>query len=111
MEREFLDVLTDLDDGKVHAQLTRMLPELVKAVMDTGKSGSLSLTIKVKRENRMLLVTSDVKTKLPQPATESTLFYATEEGVLRRDDPKQPALRHVPMNPPAVVKSITKKED
>lgn len=110
MERDFQDVLTDLDEGKVHAQLTEKLPEIVRAVMATGKAGALSLTLSVTRENRMVVVKADVKTKTPQPATESTLFYTSEDGVLRRDDPKQPALRGVPLRPPtAELKTVTAK--
>ena len=104
--RSFQDVLTDLDEGKVHEQLTAQLPDLVKRVMETGKAGTITLTLRVKKENRMAVVNADVKVKLPAPATDSTLFYATEDGVLRRDDPKQPVLRNVSMTPPTLIKTV-----
>lgn len=104
-ERDFQDILTDLDDGKVHEQLQKQLQQLVKAVMETGCKGNLALTLNVKRENRgMVVVTAEVKTKLPQKATEATVFWPTEEGGLSRENPRQPTLKHVPLRPPTPIR-------
>jgi hypothetical protein len=97
--RDFQDILTDLDDGKVHAQLTENIMKVVRAVAETGKAGELTLNLKFKREKRMTRVIADVKTKLPQPATEATLFFQTDDGDLRREDPRQQKLRHVAPRP------------
>jgi hypothetical protein len=63
--------------------------------------GDLTLKIKFKKENRgTLSVETDVKTKIPKPATERTLFFPDEAtGDLHREDPKQPPLRNVPLRP------------
>ena len=98
-DREFIDILTDLDDGNVNIQLTKLLPEVVRAVMETQKSGSLTLTLNVKPEKRMAVVKADIKTKIPAPANEATIFFTTEEGDLRRDDPRQQVLRNVLATP------------
>ena len=62
----------------------------------TGKSGSITLTIKVapasKNATDVLMVESQVKTKLPEPERGMTIFYATEDNRLVRNDPKQQML-------------------
>jgi hypothetical protein len=107
MPRDFTDVVVDLDDGKVHAQATKELGDVVRAVMETGKVGSLTVSFKIKRDRtRQVTVAVDIKSKPPQAATESTLFYATDDGELRRDDPLQQPLKHVPMKPPTPLKNV-----
>jgi len=99
MQRDFQDVLTDLDEGKVHRQLTEMLPELVKAVVESRKAGFINLKITVRPENRQVFLKADVTSKIPRATTESTLFFPDEEGDLHRSDPKQQTLRDVPLRP------------
>lgn len=91
------DVLHELDSGTVHQQLDDMLHEVVRAVQDTKKAGSVSLKIDVKLNERgtMLVVKGTVSSKIPRTAAESTLFFGTEHGDLSRDDPKQMNLRNI----------------
>lgn len=105
-ERDFYDVVADLDDGKVHHQLTVELRRLVKACIDTQKAGTLTFKIKAKPDGRTVIVTSDVRSSPPQPATGSTFFFPDEVGDLRREDPKQPTLRNLDVKAPAPLKSI-----
>lgn len=44
---EFAAVLLSLDDGATHSELTESLQGLVARVRDTGKAGTLTLTITV----------------------------------------------------------------
>jgi hypothetical protein len=98
--RDFQDVLTDLDEGRVHEQLTALWPAVVKAVRETNKVGSLTLTLTAKLERgTMVVVVPTVATKMPAPATGPTLFYTDEEGNLTRDDPKQIPLKVVAPTP------------
>lgn len=94
--RDFQDVLTDLDDGRVHEQLTKIWPEVVRAVRETNKPGSLTLTLHAKVERgTMVVVVPKVTTKLPAPGVSPTLFYTDEEGNVHRNDPKQLPLKNV----------------
>lgn len=104
MSRDFQDVLTDIDEGRLHAQLTNQLAELVRACVATKKSGALTLTMNVKEEGNVMVVGGSVKLKLPQPAAGASVFYATEDGDLRRDNPRQPVLRNVHMSPTPIIK-------
>ena len=61
-----------------------------------GKSGSITLTVNVKPASKgstnVLMVESQVKTKLPEPDRGMTVFYATEDNKLVRSDPRQQSL-------------------
>lgn len=101
--RSFQDVLTDIDDGSLHEQLTELWPKVVQAVKDTNKPGELTIKLTAKLDRgTMLVVASKVTTKLPAPATNPTLFYTDEEGNTTRHDPKQQTLKMVtPIKPQA----------
>lgn len=100
--RPYAAVLQEIDGGKVHATASAQLASLVEAITSTGKSGSLTLTLKIKpasRNSDVLIVTGAVGIKAPAPeAAESTFFV--HNGALSRDNPKQPELpmRIVPGN-------------
>jgi hypothetical protein len=104
--RSFVEVVQDLDDGKVAEQLDREIARLVKSVRETNKSGAITLTVKIKPESGMAIASAEVKTKTPQPATASTLFYTTDEGELRKDDPRQQPLRGLDARPPVPLRSV-----
>ena len=104
--RDFTDVLTDLDDGKVHARATALLAELVTAVMETGKKGTLHLKLNVAKQGQMALVKADLSARKPEPAVEVSAFFTTEDGELRRDDPRQLKLREVAVDKPAKLRTV-----
>jgi hypothetical protein len=101
--RPFADWLLEQANGSTHAELTAQLNELVQSAIAHGKGGELTLSVKVKPATKgagnMLLVTADVKSKLPRGERPDALFYADRDGNLRRDNPDQlkfEGLREVP---------------
>ena len=94
--RDFQDVLTDIDDGRLHDQLTELWPKVVKAVRETNKPGSLTLTLTAKLDRGvMCVVAPKVSTKMPAPAVSPSIFYSDEEGNVTKHDPKQLPLKNV----------------
>lgn len=94
--RSFQDVLTDLDDGRLHDQLTALLPKVVKAVKDANKSGSLTLTLHITPDaGSTVIMNAKVSTKLPAPGSSPTLFFSDEKGNPHKNDPTQLPLRAV----------------
>lgn len=91
--RPFADVLRELSKGRVHEDAAAKLQEVILAVADTGKAGSLTLKVAPDKADGMVRVSADLKTKIPQLDRES-LFYVDSDGNLSRDDPRQP---HLPM--------------
>lgn len=102
----FQDFLTDLDDGRFHEQLCTLWPKVIQSVMETGKKGSLTITLSANKEGRMAIVTSIASIKTPAPATEKTMFFVGEDGVTTRHDPTQLPLRHVNLKPTEPIRLV-----
>lgn len=79
-------------------EATEALNDLVHATTETGKAGSLTLTIKMKpiggKAGQMELET-DVKAKLPAPTKGKTILFTTPDNNLQRSDPRQQTLEGV----------------
>ena len=95
-----MDFLREHRNGVTHDELSDKLQELVAAVTEEGKSGTLTLTINVKPlgKNDGLEVGADVKIKPPKPTVGVSIFFASPDNNLVRQDPRQTAmeLREVP---------------
>ena len=76
-------------------EATEALNDLVHATTETGKAGSITLTIKMKpiggKTGQMELDT-DVKVKLPTPTKGRTILFTTPDNNLQRTDPRQQTL-------------------
>lgn len=95
----FPELLLQLENGATIAELGDRLRDLVCAVRDTGKTGTITLAIKITPATEMadvVTIVADIKTKLPAPTRAKNIFFSTEEGNLSRHDPKQMEL---PMQP------------
>lgn len=93
--KPFAATLQEIAGGKLSHRLTDQLQELTRAVADTGKKGTLALTITVapvkKGNTDTLLVTGVTKLAAPEgdDASPSAVFFPDASGNLRRDDPSQ----------------------
>jgi hypothetical protein len=90
--RPFLDFLREHRNGVAHDELSDALQECVAAAIQEGKTSTLTLKITVKPANvgaGALMVTDDIKTSLPKPEKGGSIFFASPENNLIRDDPKQ----------------------
>lgn len=86
-------VSVETDDGEIMQLLDLAgdkLAELVNAVTSTGKAGSLTLKIDLKPSTAgALAVRGDVKIKKPARLPREALLWATPDGNLLTEDPKQ----------------------
>ena len=89
----FSQQLAFLSKGCLDDELTEALSDLVKAVRETGKSGELTLKLKVsmlnKRDENAVKITPTVKAKAPELAPYETVMFSTGDGDLIREDPNQ----------------------
>lgn len=94
----FATVVQQVGNGILAAQLAEELQELTNAVKQTGKKGTLLLTISIapiKAGNvANLIVTgaTTVKTPKSDADTPSSVFFTDAAGNLTRDDPTQQQL-------------------
>jgi hypothetical protein len=80
--------------GGLHGELSDALSELVLAVSEHRKAGTLALTVKITPNNDGVTVTVTDKIKLTVPEGErgAAIFFADENGNLLRRDPRQTEL-------------------
>ena len=97
--RQFTDVIRDMRFGETLDELSQEFNKLVQAVENTGRPGEMIFSIKLKPSTAGSLELTDlVKVKLPAPKKGTSLFFATPEGNLVRNDPRQadiPGLKEV----------------
>lgn len=100
--RPFADWLREQSGGDTHEELGDGLHDLIAKVRDTGKAGTLTLTVTIKPlkdDLNVLIVTDEIKLKLPEHDRKGSMFYADDHNNLVRQDPRQlsfDSLREVP---------------
>lgn len=94
MSKPITDTLHHIGDGHFISLASDQMTELVKKVNETGKTGKLVLTISVKKSTRdgAMHITGSNKLQLPAELPMETMLFATEEGDLTIDNPKQRGL-------------------
>lgn len=79
--------------GRLHAEMSDELAQLVAAVVKTGKAGKFSLTLNIKPEgDDAISVATSYAAKIPQPPAKPSLFFADEQGHISRQRLNQPEL-------------------
>lgn len=101
--RPFPDTLRQIRYGALQDELSEGLNQLTQACTESGKVGELVLKIKLKPNlSGQVEIVDDLTVKLPKPVRGSSIFFATPEGNLQREDPRQGELegiRKVPDTP------------
>lgn len=92
----FLESIRELNEGTTASDLDRTLRELVSNVRRTGKKGSMTFTLTVEpRGADTVVVSADVKPKMPEDEKFKSIFYVGVAGELLRDHPKQEVMPFV----------------
>lgn len=100
--RPFADFLREQARGTSHDELSEGLRDLVQRVRDTGKAGTITYVVRVetmKGTTSQLMVSDEIKLKLPEHDRQASIFFADRENNLTRNDPEQPVfetLRELP---------------
>ena len=94
MSRPITDTLRHIGGGVFIDTASDKLSELVAAVDSSGKAGKIDLTITVKKATRSGAMHITGKVKLTKPAEEpmEAMLFATPDGNLVADDPRQQKL-------------------
>lgn len=88
--RPFADFLREQARGQTHDELSEGLRDLVARVQDTGKKGTLTLTVEIApmpKGGGELVVSDSIKLKLPEHERNASIFFADKDNNLRREDP------------------------
>ncbi len=96
INNSFDKTLRELRRGAVIDECSQALAQVVAAVRATGKPGKLKLELSIVPTSRgdscCVTVLDDVSVKLPRLEKAITIFYANEENLLQRNDPRQQEL-------------------
>lgn len=92
--KPFNATLQEQRRGELHQELSEGLAELVAAVMEHDKAGTLQLTLKVKPagDGEQVHVIDTVKVSAPKADNKPSIFFADDAGNLSRRNPRQPEL-------------------
>ena len=91
--RPFNQILAELGEGSTVVELSQAMWDLLQRVQDTGKAGSVSLTINVALNGvGRVEVKDEVKVRLPEYARPATSFFIDNTGNASRRDPNQPVI-------------------
>ena len=104
--QDFQDILTDMDSGETHRQLTDAIRRVVLAVCATKQKGKLNLSLDLSVEGQQIRVVPTITTKIPQPKPDATIFYPGKLGDLSLDNRKQLPLKNVPAKTPTELRSV-----
>lgn len=92
--RPFAAWLQEQRNGLLHSELSERLADLVAAIAEHEKGGTLTLTLAIKPSKvyGAVEVEDTVKVKAPEADRDAGLFFADSHGNLSRRDPRQPEL-------------------
>lgn len=96
---DLLQTLLDMRNGAVASDCNEKFNEVLKAVLDTGGKGELSIKIFI-RPSKMGMGAAvievetehECKMKKPELGIGRSIFFVTKEGTLTRNDPAQEAM-------------------
>lgn len=92
--QDFASVLMQHAKGRAHAEASRRLAEVVEAVMDTGKQGSITIKLTIspdKDGERLVKIADAITAKAPQESRKS-LWFPDDDGNLHRNNPNQQSM-------------------
>lgn len=85
-EQDFAAVFMQHAKGRAHTEASKKLAQVVEAVMETGKPGSITVKLTISRDKDLASVV-----KIPTEPRRS-MWFPDDDGQLHRNDPKQTSL-------------------
>ena len=90
MSRPITDIMRDIARGHFVEQATIELQKIVLAVLEEGKAGTLTIKIKVaKNDENQVFYDAEIDGKLPKQTLARTMFFVDADGNSVRRDPRQ----------------------
>jgi hypothetical protein len=93
---DFAVFLIQHSRGEAHVQVSSELRELLSAVQEHGRKGSLTLKVTVEPpkghvDGQPLLVAVESELKAPRPVAPPAMYFVDDDGRPTRNDPRQTA--------------------
>lgn len=94
--------MSNVRKGEFVTEAAEEIAQVVEAVRRTGRAGTVSIKFGIKpqgnSEDGVVFVRDEVVARAPRPEKRDTVFFATDDGRLSRQDPRQsvlPGIREV----------------
>lgn len=92
--RSFNVLIGDLENGRFAGEASDKLRELVAAIEEADAngqkaSGTITMKVSIKKDRGLLEVSVDLVAKLPKVVRQKSVFWATPENNLSRQNPAQ----------------------
>ena len=106
--RPFYDFLREHRNGVTHDELADALNDLVAAVNEEGKAGTLTFTVSIKPMGKSdgLEVSADIKVKPPKKTAGVSIFFSTPDNNLVRQDPRQQSMELREVAPASAARAL-----
>ena len=104
----FIKFLQEHRGGATHEEISDHIRDLVAAVTDERKGGKITITVEIKPIGKGdgLEVGVDVKATLPKVKPGVSIFFATHDNNLQRQDPRQSNLELREITPASVARAL-----
>lgn len=110
----FNQTLAKLNRGELNDELTALLADVIKAVRETRKQGTVTVSLSVamlnSRTEDTIKITPKVSSKIPELDREESIVFSTPDGDVLFDDPNQVKmeLKTVEEQPKGELKKLNK---
>jgi hypothetical protein len=83
--RDFAELVTDLRNGNTHQELSLAYQQATEAAKRTGKTATITFTVKIKPNgDKQCEVIDSITKKIPEPSRGSTIMFVDENDNLTR---------------------------
>lgn len=104
----FIKFLQEHRNGSTHDEISDKIRDLVAAVTDEGKAGKLTITISIKPMGKGdgLEVAVEAKASPPKQTAGVSIFFASPDNALVRQDPRQQTMELREITPASVARAL-----
>lgn len=88
----FVHTLNNMDFGVTAEEASDEMAEVLQAVKDTGRQGTITVKLTIKPESiqaGQVSITPEITSKAPQLPRDKSLLFMTPDNNLEREDPRQ----------------------
>lgn len=109
-EFNFAEFFEEFGKGATNRVASERLREVVKACAETGRKGKITITLEVGSAGGVAELRAKISVTKPEPALPGGVYFATQDGALVEEDPRQLKLPVAKVIDIAPVKNINKEQ-
>lgn len=107
---DFAEFLAEFGKGATNRVASQRMREIVKACTETGRKGSITIKLEVGAVGGVAELRAKISVTKPEPALPGGVYFATEDGALVEEDPRQLKLPVAKIIDIGKIKDISKEQ-